>query len=285
MPSPELLWKPSSERIERTTLTRYQRWLEGHRGLRFETYEELWEWSVAELDEFWQSITEFFDVRFSETPEAVLGRREMPGAEWFPGARINYAEHVFRDQDPAALALQHASELRVERGEWSWGQLRDHTARIAAGLRVSGVGEGDRVAAYLPNIPETVAAFLACASLGAVWSSAAPEFGARSVIDRFGQIEPKVLLAIDGYRYGGRDFDRREVVQEVAAELPGSPRVVTLGVPRRNRAGSPGLLRIRVARVRAGCLSTTRCGSSTARGRPGCPSRSSTVTAASCSSS
>ena len=229
MPSPELLWKPSSERIERTTLTRYQRWLEGNRGLRFDTYEELWEWSVAELEEFWQSITEFFDVRFSETPQAVLGRREMPGAEWFPGARVNYAEHVFRDKDPAALALQHASELRVEGGEWSWSQLRDHTARIAAGLRDLGVGEGDRVAAYLPNVPETVAAFLACASLGAVWSSAATEFGARSVIDRFGQIEPKVLLAIDGYRYGGRDFDRREVVQEVAAELPGSPRVVTLG--------------------------------------------------------
>ncbi len=168
-------------------------------------------------------------MRFSEAPQAVLGRREMPGAEWFPGARVNYAEHVFRDKDPAALALQHASELRVEGGEWSWSQLREHTAQIAAGLRDLGVGEGDRVAAYLPNVPETVAAFLACASLGAVWSSAAPEFGARSVIDRFGQIEPKVLLAIDGYRYGGRDFDRSEVVQEVAAELPGSPRVVTLG--------------------------------------------------------
>jgi acetoacetyl-CoA synthetase len=229
MPSPELLWQPSPERIERATLTRYQRWLEGNRGLRFDTYEELWEWSVADLEEFWQSITEFFDVRLSEAPQAVLGRREMPGAEWFPGARVNYAEHIFRDKDPAALALQHASELRVEVGEWSWSQLREHTAQMAAGLRDLGVSEGDRVAAYLPNVPETVAAFLACASLGAVWSSAAPEFGARSVIDRFGQIEPKVLLAIDGYRYGGRDFDRREVVQEVAAQLPGSPRVVTLG--------------------------------------------------------
>ncbi len=229
MPSPEPLWQPSSERIERSTLTRYQRWLEGNRGLRLHTYEELWGWSVAEVEEFWQSITEFFGVRFSEEPRGVLGRREMPGAEWFPGARVNYAEHIFRDKDPAALALQHASELRVERGEWSWSQLREHTAQIAAGLQHLGVGEGDRVAAYLPNVPETVAAFLACASLGAVWSSAAPEFGSRSVIDRFGQIEPKVLLAIDGYRYGGRDFDRREVVQEVAAGLPGSPRVVTLG--------------------------------------------------------
>jgi acetoacetyl-CoA synthetase len=229
MPSPELLWQPSPEQVERATLTRYQQWLERTKGLRFGTYDELWRWSVTELEQFWQSITEFFDVRFSELPQGVLGRREMPGAEWFPGARVNYAEHIFRDKDPAALALQHASELRVEVGEWSWGQLREHTAQIAAGLRDLGVGEGDRVAAYLPNIPETVAAFLACASLGAIWSSAAPEFGARSVIDRFGQIEPKVLLAIDGYRYGGRDFERREVVQQIAAELPGLQRVVTLG--------------------------------------------------------
>jgi acetoacetyl-CoA synthetase len=229
MPSPELLWQPSPEQVERATLTRYQRWLERTRGLRLRTYEELWRWSVAEFEQFWQSITEFFDVRFSEAPRAVLGRREMPGAEWFPGARVNYAEHIFRDKDPAALALQHASELRTDPGEWSWDQLRQHTAQIAAGLRDLGVGEGDRVAAYLPNIPETVAAFLACASLGAIWSSAAPEFGARSVVDRFGQIEPKVLLAIDGYRYGGRDFDRRDVVQEIAAELPSLQRVVTLG--------------------------------------------------------
>jgi acetoacetyl-CoA synthetase len=229
MPSPELLWQPSPEQVERATLTRYQQWLERTKGLRFRTYDELWRWSVTELEQFWQSITEFFDVPFREAPQGVLGSREMPGAEWFPGARVNYAEHIFRDKDPAALALQHVSELRVEVGEWSWGQLREHTAQIAAGLRDLGVAEGDRVAAYLPNIPETVAAFLACASLGAIWSSAAPEFGARSVIDRFGQIEPKVLLAIDGYRYGGRDFDRREVAQQIAGQLPGLQRVVTLG--------------------------------------------------------
>jgi acetoacetyl-CoA synthetase len=229
MPSPELLWQPSSEQIERATITRYQQWLERTRGLRFPTYDELWRWSVEELEQFWQSIAEFFDVRFREAPGGVLGRREMPGAEWFPGARVNYAEHIFRGKDPAALALQHASELRAELGKWSWGALREHTAQLAAGLRALGVGEGDRVAAYLPNIPETVAAFLACASVGAVWSSAAPEFGPRSVVDRFGQIEPKVLLAIDGYRYGGRDFERREVVQEIAAELPGLQRVITLG--------------------------------------------------------
>ncbi len=228
MTVPELLWTPSPERIERTTLMRYARWLEQRHGVRGEDYQELWRWSVAELEQFWSSIVEFFDVRFVSPPERVLGERQMPGTQWFPGARCNYAEHIFRGKDPDGLALQHASELRPL-SAWTWAQLGDETARIADGLRALGVGEGDRVAAYLPNIPETVAAFLACASLGATWSSAAPEFGARSVIDRFTQIEPKVLLAIDGYRYGGRDFDRRDVVREIARELPGLEGMVTLG--------------------------------------------------------
>jgi acetoacetyl-CoA synthetase len=226
--SPQPLWEPSRDRIERATITRYRHWLEQNRGLNLGSYEDLWRWSVEELEQFWSSIAEFFNVRFSEPPKGVLRSREMPGAEWFPGARCSYAEHIFRNKDPEAVALRHASEVR-ELGEWSWGRLREHTAQIAAGLRELGVCEGDRVAAYLPNIAETVAAFLACASLGAIWSSAAPEFGARSVIDRFGQIEPKVLLAIDGYRYGGRDFDRRKVVQEIAASSPSLVRCVTLG--------------------------------------------------------
>src|SRR5262249_36296208 len=144
-----------------------------------------------------------------------------PGAQWFPGARCSYAEHIFRGKRSSDVALWHASELR-ELDAWTWGQLRASVASIAAGLRARGVGPGDRVAAYLPNIPETVAAFLACASIGAVWSSAAPEFGARSVIDRFAQIEPSVLLAIDGYRYGGRDFARSTVVSEIAAGVGAS---------------------------------------------------------------
>src|SRR5664279_486727 len=152
----------------------------------------------------------------------------MPGAQWFPGAEISYAEHMFRGKDDHALAIQHASELR-ELGSWTWGELRTQTARIAAGLRALGVTSGDRVVAYMPNIPETVAALLACASIGATWSSAAPEFGARSVIDRFAQIEPKLLLAIDGYRYGGKDFDRGEIVAQVAAEIPSLDGVVRLG--------------------------------------------------------
>jgi acetoacetyl-CoA synthetase len=225
---PELLWTPSMERIERATITRYERWLGETRGLRFGDYQELWRWSVDELDDFWGSIVEFFDIRFHEQPRAVLGSRSMPGAEWFPGATVSYAEHIFRGKDPDAVAIRHASELRPL-SDWTWERLRSETAAIADGLRALGVGPGDRVAAYMPNIAETIAALLACASIGAIWSSAAPEFGARSVIDRFAQIEPKVLLAIDGYRYGGRDFDKRPAVAEISDAIPGLERVVNFG--------------------------------------------------------
>jgi acetoacetyl-CoA synthetase len=208
------LWTPSLDQVERATLTRFAR----DRGLP-EDYHELWRWSVENIEEFWAAIWEWFGVE-SETPyERVLGSREMPGAEWFPGARLNYAQHVFRDTRDDDVAIRHASESR-ELGEWTWAELREQTARIAAGLRAAGVGPGDRVAAYMPNIPETIAAFLATASIGAIWSSAAPEFGARSVIDRFAQIEPKVLLAIDGYRYGGKDFDCTIKVNEIAEAMP-----------------------------------------------------------------
>jgi acetoacetyl-CoA synthetase len=210
---PELLWTPSPERIERANITEFAR----KRGLS-QDYGQLWQWSVDNLEEFWAAVwDEWVDA---ETPyEHVLGRREMPGTEWFPGARLNYAKHIFRGRDDDGLAIQHASESR-ELAAWTWGDLRRETARIAAGLRELGVGKGDRVAAYMPNIPETVAAFLATASIGAIWSSAAPEFGARSVIDRFAQIEPKVLLAIDGYRYGGKDFDCSDKVEQIAAAMP-----------------------------------------------------------------
>jgi acetoacetyl-CoA synthetase len=228
MTDPEVLWTPSPEQVQRATLTRYQAWVEEQHGLTFERYEDLWRWSVENIDEFWSSIVEYFDLRLGGSPPGVLGSRSMPGAEWFPGALVNYSEHVFADKPDDGLAIQHASELRPL-SSWSWGELRAQTAAIAAGLRGLGVSEGDRVAAYMPNIPETVAAVLACASLGAIWTSAAPEFGARSVIDRFAQIEPKVLLAIDGYRYGGRDFDRSKVVEEIAGSIPSLERVVSFG--------------------------------------------------------
>jgi acetoacetyl-CoA synthetase len=225
---PELLWEPSPERIEHAALTRYRNWLESSRGLRFGGYDELWQWSVDDIEGFWASITEYFDVRFEVPGSRVLGNRQMPGAQWFPGSRLSYAEHIFRGKRDGDVALLHASELR-ELDQWTWGSLRAHTAAIASGLRDLGVGEGDRVVAYLPNVPETVAAFLACASIGAVWSSAPPEFGARSVIDRFAQIEPRVMLAVDGYRYGGKDYDRGAVVDQIAAAIPSLERTVRLG--------------------------------------------------------
>ncbi len=225
---PKVLWTPSEERIERATLTRYMSWLEEKHGLHFDGYHDLWRWSVFDLEAFWKSIVDFFGVRFAEGGDRVLGSEVMPGASWFPGSRLSYAEHVFAGKDPSALAIQHASESR-ELERLTWGELRSQTAAIAAGLRALGVVEGDRVAAYMPNIPETVASFLACASIGATWSSAAPEFGARSVIDRFAQIEPKVLLTIDGYRYGGKDYDRGEAVSRIASEMPSLERVVRLG--------------------------------------------------------
>jgi acetoacetyl-CoA synthetase len=201
-------------------MTRFMRGLD--RG--FETYDELWRWSVEDLEGFWASIWEFFDV--DSEYERVLADRSMPGARWFPGARVNYAEHAFRGKADGDLAIVHASELREE-AEITWGELRAQVQAIAAGLRALGVEPGDRVAAYMPNIPEAIAAFLATASLGAVWSSCSPDFGARSVIDRFAQIEPKVLLAVDGYRYNGRDFDRADVVAGVHEEVGGT--LVRLG--------------------------------------------------------
>ena len=226
---PVLLWEPSEERVARATLTRFARWLADERGASFGSYEELWQWSVDCVDDFWAALAAYFDLRIEGGSGAVLGDRSMPGAEWFPGAHVSYAEHVFRGKDDSAVAIRHASEVRPELGEWTWERLRAETARIATGLRALGVVEGDRVVAYMPNIPETVAAFLACASIGATWSSAAPEFGARSVIDRFAQVEPKVLLAIDGYRYGGKDFDRSALVERIAAELPGLENVARFG--------------------------------------------------------
>jgi acetoacetyl-CoA synthetase len=193
----------------------------------FASYDELWRWSVDDLEGFWGSLWDEFEIIAASPYERVLGRREMPGAEWFPGARLNYAEHVFRMARPGETAIVHASELRPL-SELGWDELRAQTAGIAAGLRALGVKRGDRVVAYMPNIPETVAAFFACASLGAIWSSCAPEFGIPTVIDRFKQIEPKVLLAVDGYRYGGKDFDRREHVERLEEALPTVEQTVLL---------------------------------------------------------
>ncbi|HWI75088.1 MAG TPA: acetoacetate--CoA ligase [Baekduia sp.] len=225
---PKVLWSPTPERVEAATITRFARWVASSRGVDVtSSYDDLWRWSVDDLDGFWSAIWEFFEVQASAPATAVLGSRAMPGAEWFPGARLNYAEHVFRGKADSALALQHASERR-ELDWMTWGELRDLTARIATGLKFLGVEPGDRVVGYIPNIPEAIAAFLACASLGATWSSCSPDFGTRSVVDRFAQIEPKVLIAVDGYRYGGKDFDRRDVVAQLRDEIGSLEHVVLL---------------------------------------------------------
>ena len=225
--TPPILWEPSAELVENARLTEYRRWLAAERGVELDGYEALWRWSVDDLEAFWRSIWDYFGVRSSQPPGDVLADRTMPGAKWFPGTQVNYAEHVLSGKPDDRVAILHQSELRPL-SEMTWGELLDLTGRIRAGLVAAGVGRGDRVAAYLPNIPETVAALMAVASLGAIWSSAAPEFGAKSVVDRFAQIEPKVLLAIDGYRYNGRDHDRSAVVQQLADAIPSLEKVFTL---------------------------------------------------------
>src|SRR3954467_3536478 len=216
---PLVLWTPPDALLQRCALGAFRR----ERG--FESYDELWRWSVEDLDGFWGALWDRFGV--GERGGTVLASREMPGAQWFPGTQVNYAEHAFRGKADDALALVAGGESR-EDAEWTWGELREQAARIAAGLRRLGVQRGDRVVAYMPNIPETAAAFLATASLGAIWSSCSPDFGARSVTDRFPQIEPKVLLAVDGYRYNGRGFDRRDTVRAVRDAMPGLGHTVVM---------------------------------------------------------
>jgi acetoacetyl-CoA synthetase len=216
---PPLLWRCPPELLAGSELARFGRWLEREHGVRFDDYNELWQWSVTDVETFWESIWRFCGVRTSAPYTAVLDEHRMPGARWFDGAQLNYAEHCLSGHEDSAVAIVHESELRAP-GEWTRAELRAHAAAIAGGLRQLGVERGDRVAAYLPNIPEAVAAFLACASIGAIWSSCSPDFGVPAVVDRFSQIEPRVLLAVDGYRYGGRDFDRIESVAELRRALP-----------------------------------------------------------------
>ncbi|TMR24933.1 acetoacetate--CoA ligase [Nonomuraea turkmeniaca] len=202
----------------------YLAWLEAERGLRLEDWDGLWRWSVGDLEGFWASIADYFGVRYHAPYERVLADRRMPGSVWFPGALLNYAEHCL-GQDADRVAVVAHSQTR-ERVELTFGELAEQVARARTGLRALGVGRGDRVVAYLPNIPETLVAFLATASLGAVWASCAPEFGAHSVIERFGQVTPKVLLAVAGYTYGAKEIDRREEVAEIVEALPSLEHVV-----------------------------------------------------------
>ncbi len=221
------LWEPSAEIKQQANVTRYARWLEDTRHLHFATREDLWKWSVTHIEDFWASLWEYFHIQSSQPYTTVLTERKMPGAQWFPGAQLNYAEHVFRNATPDRPALIFRSERHAQI-EVSWAELRQKVGAVAQALRKMGVQRGDRVVAYMPNIPETTIAFLACASLGAIWSSCSPDFGTQGVIDRFQQIEPKVLFAVDGYQYNGRIFDRLPIVADLQKALPTVQKTVLL---------------------------------------------------------
>ncbi len=219
--APEVLWRPSGDARGATRMGRYLAWLEAERGLAFETYADAWRWSVDEPGAFWQSIWDHFGVRSATPPGPALADARMPGATWFPGATLNYAERVLElpGRGPDDVVVIAHSQTR-DAVELTAAELRDAVGRCRAGLVRLGVRRGDRVGAFLPNVPEAVIGLLATASLGATWSSCAPEFGTKAVVDRFAQIEPTVLLAIDGYRYGDKVVDRSAAVAEVRASLP-----------------------------------------------------------------
>ena len=216
----QVLWTPPPDAREHSEVGRYLDWLEAERGLAFTDYDNLHRWSIDDLEGFWGSLWDFFEVKAARPYERVLASDAMPGAVWFPGAELNYAEHALgRDEDVDAVAVLARSQTR-DPFELTFGDLREQVARARAGLQRLGVGRGDRVVAYLPNIPETLVAFLATASLGAVWASVSPEFGARSVLDRLAQIEPKVLLVVNGYTFRQTRIDRWAEVAAITAGLP-----------------------------------------------------------------
>src|SRR5580704_13752812 len=222
----DLLWTPGSARVANAHLTHYVNWL-AQRGRRFDSYAALWQWSIDDLEGFWGSLWEYFDIRASRPYERVLGRRSMPGAEWFPGARLNYAEHALRHERADAEALLLLSE-RSPLSALSWTDLGSRVRKLATHLRRMGLRQGDRVVAYLPNSPEAVIAMLATVSVGAIWASCGPDFGPRGAVDRFLQLSPKFAFVVDGYYYGGKPFDRRPELEVILNALPSLEQVIYL---------------------------------------------------------
>ena len=215
----DLLWEPSEERIANAAVTKFIHWLEKNRDVALEDYHELWQWSVDNIEDFWQAIWDYYNIQSSTPYSTVLQKRVMPDAKWFDGARLNYAEHILRKARADQPAMYFAAEGR-DTIEISWQTVFDQVARIAQALRDRGIERGDRVVAFMPNIPETMIACLATVSIGAIWSSTSTDFGAASVLDRFQQIEPKAIFTVDGYRYGGKDFDRRDEARTIIEALP-----------------------------------------------------------------
>ncbi len=223
----DLLWQPGAEWVADTNLSAFRIWLLHKRGLTFADYHALWRWSVEHLEDFWGAVWEYFDIEASSPYTQVLGSRKMPGAEWFPGAKLNYAQHVLRQETADTAALFYASE-NTPFAPVSWAQLANDVRVLASRFRQLGIRPGERIAGYMTNSPEAVIAVLASASIGAIWSGCSPDFGTRSVLDRFAQIGPRVLICVDGYCYGGKPFDRRAEVRQIVARLPTVEHVIFL---------------------------------------------------------
>lgn len=224
---PPILWQPDQRVIETSNLQKFMDWLSEKRGLHFDDYHQLWKWSVDDLEGFWESVWEFFEI-ISYTPyDVILSQHQMPGVKWFEGSSLNYAEHIFRQYTDERPAIIYQSE-HIPLTEMSWRELKYRVASMRAWLQSQGIGKGDRVVAYIPNIPEASIAFLAACSLGAIWSSCSPDFGVSSVMDRFSQVEPKILIAANGYYYGGKSYNRMAEVTALTEQLPSLEKVVVI---------------------------------------------------------
>ena len=221
----DLLWTPSPEWVADSNLVHFMKWLHEHRGLEFTNYPDLWRWSTTDIEAFWGALWEYCDVQASAPYERVLGRSEMPGADWFPGARLNYAENVLRHEQSGKTALLYFNE-HTALTAMNWDELAGSVRILATRLRKLGVVPGDRVAAFLPNSPHAIIAMLATTSIGAIWTSCGPDFGTRGVLDRFAQLAPKVLFCVDGYQYHGKPFNRRPELTQIIGELDSLEQVV-----------------------------------------------------------
>ncbi|RNC84025.1 MAG: acetoacetate--CoA ligase [Balneola sp.] len=223
----EILWEPSQEFTNNSGLMNYQRWVEKHFGLKFADYEEFWNWSNYSYADFWESLWQYFDIISHSEYESVIDSHDMPGAKWFNGATLNYAEHIFRNSSDSRPALIFTNEEN-EIGTLTWGGLKRYVSATQAYLVEQGIKKGDRVAGYLPNTPEAIICFLAVNSLGAIWSCCSPDFGVNTVIDRFSQIEPKLFFTCDGYQYGGKRIDRLSEAQQISEAISSIETVVLI---------------------------------------------------------
>ena len=235
----ELLWTPSAAQVASANLTAFTAWLKRTRNLSFASYSDLWQWSVTELEQFWGALWDYFEIHASAPYTRVLAKSSMPGAEWFPGARLNYAEQVLQRERPGADALLFLNETTPLRG-MPWETFSSQVRVLATKLREMGVQPGDRVVAYLPNIPEAIVAMLATTAIGAIWACCSPDFGARGVVDRLQQLSPKVLFCVDGYQYGGKIFDRANELSRIIGALQGLQHVIYLPYLHPERSNPPG---------------------------------------------